>query len=234
VTTYERHQEIMRRMAADQNVPLIMARARAILPHSVEKAPVDNGLAEVIVASLSGTKEVLEAARTQAPTQSSLTTPFSGRLVRADQPNLNRTVFTAEDLAYGLPSLAGGPVTWNHESGTGAYGWIETASVVDHPDYGTHITIAGRLWTARFPEFSLSLASSLENNQASMSMECMGSSVQCLSPGCGCVATDETGACDHILKKSADRRMVSPTFYGAGLILGGVRPGWPDASLSLS
>jgi hypothetical protein len=233
VSTQARREEIMRQMAADLALPLILARAYSMRPKRVA-CPTDNGLSEVITAKLTAAGEVFEAARTSAPTQIALTTPFSGRLLRADEPNLNMVMFTAEDLTFGLPSLSGGPITWNHESGTGAYGMINTAEVVQHPDFGTHITIGGRLWTARFPEFSLALMQSLENGQASMSMECMAEAVQCKHPGCDTTAANEAEACEHILKKSAARRMVSPTFYGAGLILGGVRPGWPDASLTLS
>ena len=257
-----RREEILRRMAADPLLPLVLARAKAVHPRREMSRPPDNGLTEIIIARISqlgspsGTPDGDAVSDTVpdlqdptppdpneqvdppgadrvGPTQNYLTTAFNGRLVRADEPNLNGAVFTGDDLRYGLSSLAGAPMTWNHVDDRGAYGWIDQALLAEHPDYGNHVQVQGRFWTGRFPDFAQSLVQSLQANQASLSMECMAQAVGCMSPGCNAVATDEGEACPHILQKSAPRRMINPTFFGAGVILDGVKPGWPDASLVL-
>lgn len=230
MSTYERREQIRRRLMQDPALTAILAtaRSRSALPPGV-KPEVHPLMTEVITAGISPT--TIETAA--APNQSALMTGFHGRLVRAEEANLNGAYFAKEDLQYGLPSLHGAPVTWNHETAAGAYGMIQGASLETTPDFGPHIWIDGGLWTARFPEFTDSLLTSIDNGSAAMSMECMASAIQCMISDCGCVATDPSEACQHLLDRTGPRRMVMPTFYGAGLILDGIKPGWPDASLGI-
>jgi hypothetical protein len=167
------------------------------------------------------------------PTQRGLTIPIAGRLVRAGEANLNGTYFSGEDLEFGLSSLDHAPLTHNHSS-IGAFGYLDKASLEETPEHGKHIVIAGRVWAARFPQIAESLQQSLEAGNASLSMECMAMAVACMAADCGFVYTEDLGdgACDHILARSEARRMMWPTFYGAGMILDGVKPGWPGASLT--
>lgn len=231
MSTYERREQIRRRLMQDPALVKILAtaRARRVLPAGA-KPEVHPLMTEVITASIS--PATIETAA--APTQNALMTGFHGRLVRAEEANLNGAYFSLEDLQYGLPSLHGAPVTWNHETAAGAYGVIQGALLETTPDFGPHIWIDGGLWTARFPEFTDSLLTSIDNGSAAMSMECMASAIQCMVSDCDCVATDPTEACRHLLDRTGPRRMVMPTFYGAGLILDGVKPGWPDASLGIT
>jgi hypothetical protein len=188
----------------------------------------DNLKSEIIVAKISAKN--LPAA---CANQTMMSTPISGRLVRASEPNLNGAMFSEPDLAFGLDSLAGAPLTWNHVSERGAYGWIASAEMTDSPEFGKHISITGRVWTSRFPDLADSLAEAVDSNTASLSMECMSQFVRCLTPDCGVEANNANDACPHILDRSGPRQMVNPTFYGAGLILDGVLPGWTGASLVL-
>lgn len=181
---------------------------------------------EQVIAPLS----VVEHAGDSAPTIGALTTRLSGRLVRAGEPNQRGAQFEVADLQYGLPSLVGSPLTYNHVEDRGAYGWIAEAAMAEDPEQGTHIAIVGYAWTGRFAGIRESLATSLESGTASLSMECMGSSVICLT--CNIEAAAAEGQpCQHILTKTGPRRMVKPTFYGAALILDGVTPAWGGASL---
>lgn len=165
-----------------------------------------------------------------SPMANSRTTAVSGRLLCADAVNLNGQLFEVPDMEYGLPSLVSAPLTYNHEDNRGAYGWISTASVEDHPDHGRHIVIGGQVWTDRFDNIGSSLRSSIANGTAALSMECVPSEVQCLN--CGRSARSRQQACDHLATSSTSpRRMVNPTFYGAALILDGVKPAWRGSSL---
>lgn len=231
MSSYARREEIRRRLMQDPALTKILAtaRSRRTLPPGTRPES-DPLMTEVITAGFSAA--TIETA--SAPTQSALMTGFHGRLVRAEEANLNGAYFSVEDLQYGLPSLQGAPVTWNHETVAGAYGLIQGALLETTPDFGPHIWIDGGLWTARFPEFTDSLMTSVENGSGAMSMECVASAIQCMVSDCGCVATDPTEACQHLLDRTGPRRMVMPTFYGAGLILDGVKPGWPDASLGIT
>lgn len=191
-----------------------------------------SGSADSALRTTPGETPGTETARSaSAPTQRALTAGFAGRLVRADEANLNGALFSRDDLNFGLASLAMAPVTYNHV-GDGAVGWIENATTAETPDHGYHVSISGRLWTARFPYIGESFNSTLASGQASLSMECMAAAVGCMEPECGSVATSADDACDHIMNRTGTRRMISPTFYGAAVILDGVKPGWPGASLT--
>lgn len=178
-----------------------------------------------------GTPATETARSASAPTQRALTVGFAGRLVRADEANLNGALFNRADLDFGFASLPMAPITYNHV-GDGAVGWIENASASETPEHGYHISINGRLWAARFPYIEESFISSLDSAQAALSMECMAAAVGCMTPDCGAVAVDAETACDHIMQRTGQRRMMMPTFYGAAVILDGVKPGWPGASLT--
>lgn len=178
-----------------------------------------------------GETPVTETARSAtAPSQRALSAGFAGRLVRADEANLNGAYFTREDLDFGLASLVNAPITYNHV-GDGAIGYITDAKIVETAEHGYHIHVAGRLWTARFPFVADSLSNTIAAAQAALSMECIASAVGCMTAGCETIARDLEEACEHISGRTGNRRMILPTFYGAAAILDGIKPGWPGASL---
>jgi hypothetical protein len=178
-----------------------------------------------------GTPATETARSATAPTQRALSVGFAGRLVRADEVNLNGAYFSREDLDFGLASLMMAPATYNHV-GDGAIGYITEAKTMETADHGYHIDIRGRLWTARFPFVADSLETTMAAGQAALSMECVASAVGCMTEGCMTVATEFEEACEHIAQRTGPRRMIRPTFYGAALILDGIKPGWPGASLA--
>lgn len=233
----------MGRMRADRVSASLLESLRAPSPSLPVSAPAEQSLLHETMKTSSplvsndgapptmlGTCETETARSATARTQLALSTGFAGRLVRADEANLNGAFFSREDLDYGLPSLVNAPITMNHV-GDGAIGWITSAKIVETPDHGYHIEIAGRLWTARFPFVEEELRTTIAAGMASLSMECMASAVGCMTAGCETVASDVEEACTHITDRTGPRRMILPTFYGTAAILSGVKPGWPGASL---
>lgn len=239
---HRRREEILVRMRQDrQAMALLESLRKRPVPVPAEQsfrvdsltAPISQtGSGDTGQPAIPGETPGTETARSaSAPTQRALTVGFAGRLVRADEANLNGALFTREDLDFGLASLPMAPITYNHV-GDGAVGWIEKASMSDTPEHGYHASISGRLWVGRFPFIYESFESTLASGQAALSMECMAAAVGCLTEGCMAIASDTDGACAHIMERSGPRRMISPTFYGAAVILDGVKPGWPGASLT--
>lgn len=249
---HQRRAEILERMRANRQTAALLAQIsqeqargpaltpapvlsgdQATLLHARVLAPVStNGSGATGQSATPGETPATETARSaSAPTQRALTVGFAGRLVRADEANLNGAFFARSDLDFGLASLPQAPVTYNHV-GDGAVGWIENAALAETPEHGYHVNISGRLWTARFPFIGESFETTLESAQASLSMECMAAAVGCMTADCGAVATDAESACEHIMERTGPRRMIMPTFYGAAVILDGVKPGWPGASLT--
>jgi hypothetical protein len=210
--------------------PPVPAAEQSLLHESVKTSL--TGSADSELRTIPGETPAMAIARSaSAPTQRALTVGFAGRLVRADEANLNGAFFSRSDLDFGLSSLAMAPVTYNHV-GDGAVGWIENASISETPEHGYHASISGRLWVGRFPFIYESFESSLASAQAALSMECMAAAVGCMTEDCLAVASGADDACDHIMNRTGPRRMMYPTFYGAAVILDGVKPGWPGASLT--
>jgi hypothetical protein len=237
---HQRREQILARMRENRQTAALLESLRTspappiseesrLLHESVKTSL--SGSADSGLLTIPGETPETETARTaSAPTQRALTAGFAGRLVRADEANLNGAFFGRDDLDFGLASLTMAPVTYNHV-GDGAVGWIDKAATSETPDHGYHVSISGRLWTARFPYVGESFESTLAAGQASLSMECMAAAVGCMEPECGSVASSADDACDHIMNRTGTRRMIMPTFYGAAVILDGVKPGWPGASL---
>jgi hypothetical protein len=239
---HRRRSEILERMRSNRQSAALLESLRT--PQAPPVPPEQSFLRETVrTSSLSGsadsallttpgeTPAMAIARSASAPTQRALTVGFAGRLVRADEANLNGAFFSRSDLDFGLSSLAMAPVTYNHV-GDGAVGWIENASISETPEHGYHTSINGRLWVGRFPFVYESFESSLASAQAALSMECMAAAVGCMTEGCMAVASGADDACEHIMERTGPRRMMYPTFYGAAVILDGVKPGWPGASLT--
>lgn len=222
-----------RRMLAQMN-PEQARRLVGMLPTRVvvSVAPVIPG-AVVGMAAASG--EVVESAAVGALTMGArpslaMTRQVGGPLVRADEPNRNGALFLLDDLRFGLASIAGQPLSVNH--GNWAVGWLETAELTSQPDFGDFIDIEARVWAQRFPEVWAQTEAALAEGTGFISMECVPSAVECQH--CGVVASTTTTACQHIVLRTAARRMIDPTFIGAALVLPPEKPGWPDARLRAS
>lgn len=221
-----------RRILASMD-PEVAKRLIGLLPQRivVPVAPVTPG--QAVVAT--GQEPLIESASTGAlelgsRSAISMTRSVSGPLVRAGEPNRNGALFLVEDLKFGLTSIAGQPITVNH--GEFAVGWIGTAEMQSQPDLGDFVNIDAPIWAQRFPTIWGQVEKAHAEGQAFFSMECVPSKVGCM--GCGVEAATLDSACDHIIKRSAARRQISPTFIGAALVLPPEKPGWPDARLHMS
>ena len=176
-------------------------------------------------------------------------TRLSGRLVGAGT-NSNGQAWTGDDLAFGLPSVAGGPLNWLHQERT-IIGALTGADLVGRqsavlsgdrtiPGQDEHIRADAVVWSFLYPREARTIAEAADAGQAYFSMECVSATVQCHGPdGCGALmpyadALARNGAaCEHIRARAAARRFVDPVFQGAAVIVPPVQPGWTGAHLDL-
>jgi 8-oxo-dGTP pyrophosphatase MutT (NUDIX family) len=173
---------------------------------------------------------------------------LQARYVGGDRPNRNGALGTTSDLQHGFPTVAHGPLNFLHEerriigsicdakfvpgagtAGDGATGQ-ETAAATTDP----HIAVLAGAWRWVFPHEVYSMQAAEDSGLLAISMECVADEVQCAGDG-GCgqsfaydrfVAGD---SCGHLKQRGAVKRMVRPTFLGAGVIVPPARPGWADA-----
>jgi hypothetical protein len=165
-------------------------------------------------------------------------TYVTGRYVQADKANLNGAYWSSEDLAFGAPTVAYGPVNMLHEE-RAIIGTISEAHLNENDEkYGTHITTCNVLWKYLQPQAVQAIESASASGELWQSMECVAEQVQCLD-GCGEAFDYQTwmrnksSACEHLAKPGAMRRMVRPTFLASGIILGASRPGWAEADVEV-
>lgn len=222
-----------RRILANMD-PEVARRLIGLLPTRivVPVAPVAPG--GLVVSPEEPQETIVESASTGtlelgALSSVTMTRSVSGPLVRAGEPNRNGALFLKEDLQFGLSSIAGQPITVNH--GEFAVGWIETAALAAQPDLGDFINMEARVWATRFPTVWSQTEQAHASGNAFFSMECVPSKVGC--QGCGVETATMDGACDHIIRRTAARRQINPTFIGAALVLPPEKPGWADARLQM-
>lgn len=223
-----------RRILANMD-PEVAKRLIGMVPQRIVVPVASVGPGEIVLAVSESETVIVESGSTGvlelgAHSSLSMTRIVSGPLVRAGQPNRNGALFFREDLQFGLSSIVGQPITVNHAEFS--VGWIESASMESQPDLGDFVNMGARVWAQRFPKIWDQVEQAHAAGQAFFSMECVPSRVGCM--GCGVEAATAEGACDHIIKRSAARRQISPTFIGAALVLPPEKPGWPDARLRMN
>lgn len=159
-----------------------------------------------------------------------------GRYVQAETANKNGAYWTAEDLQFGAPSVAFGPVNLLHEE-RAIVGTISEAHLHGNDErYGTHISTCNVLWKYLYPQAVQAVEKASEGGELWQSMECVGEQIQCV--GCdssfdyGTWMRNKSSGCEH-LTKGGVRRIVRPTFLATGLIFGAARPAWGDADVEL-
>lgn len=171
---------------------------------------------------------------------------LDGRLVGADQPNTNNQLWTSDDLRYGLPSVATGPLNWLHNDQK-IIGCITSAQFLDGDreaaDEGArdpHIRASSVLWRYLFPAEARVVAWAAEEGSLFYSMECISREVECAGHnGCGAhmsyadALRKTEKACEHVRDRASARRLVDPVFQGAAVIVPPKRPGWQKAFLSV-
>jgi 8-oxo-dGTP pyrophosphatase MutT (NUDIX family) len=170
---------------------------------------------------------------------------LQGRYVGAERPNRNGALWETSDLQHGFPTVAYGPLNYLHEErrvigsivdaklvpGTGMNGDVraEAAETID-----PHIAVLAGAWRWIYPAEVYSMQAAADSGILALSMECVADEVQCAGDdGCGqsfpydrFIAGD---SCAHLKQRGSVKRMVRPTFLGAGVIVPPARPGWPDA-----
>jgi len=167
---------------------------------------------------------------------------LSGRYVQAGKPNANGAFWTTNSLAFGLPSVTGGPVNYLHDERT-VLGAITGSRLVRSEQaasgYGDHIAVDMVLWRWIRAPLVAQIEAAAEHGQLWTSMECVSDTVTCLSDretgreGCGKTFPMQD-PCDHIRKRTSMRMFDHPVFLGGGLIVPPVSPGWKDAKVSVA
>ena len=169
---------------------------------------------------------------------------LSGRLVEAGKANQNGAFWSQDDLEFGLPSIAFGPLNWLHDE-RHVVGVLTDAHLVGREGaanmgLGPHVVSDALMWKWLAPKEAAAVEHFSGLRQAYYSMECISRQVACVGEnGCGTVVdyldalhrTDK--ACQHIREHSASRRFVSPIFQGAAIIVPPTKPGWAYADLSV-
>lgn len=168
---------------------------------------------------------------------------LKGAYVEANRPNRNMAMWSSDDLEFGTPSVAHGPINMLHQE-RHIVGTLAAASLVvperQSADDGGVNTIhaLGAIWRYLFPVESRQIAQASAENKLWYSMESISREVACQAPGCSHVQSyrdymlaKET-RCQHV-KDGAPRRFVDPVFDGAGIIIPPVRPGWPGANATI-
>lgn len=167
---------------------------------------------------------------------------FRGQYVEADKANLNRVMWTAQELALKALTPMFMPVTVMHDPRT-AVGVIADAALLTPekdsvPRSKIDTTLA--LWAHRFPE---AVEEALENVKAGtlmQSMECLAPQYECSVCGMGYVKMpggfERENWCEHLRDMeaaNASRILGNVVFTGTGLIYGtrGAQGADPQAHL---
>lgn len=160
----------------------------------------------------------------------------TGRYVQAETANQNGAFFAADDLLFGAPSVAYGPVNMLHDERS-IVGTISEANLHEGDEkFGTHITTCNVLWKYLYPQVVAGIEKASESAELWQSMEAVAEQIQCM--GCdaefdyGTWMRDKSSGCEH-LTKGGTRRLVRPTFLATGIILGASRPAWADADVEV-
>jgi hypothetical protein len=238
----ETHSELKARMKAQYGRDLFnLADVRIPKPEEVKQLIETETLEKAFVISPPNSDKLYVTGRVKAehwetPINRAFTY-VTGRYAQADKANLNGTFFSSEDLAFGAPSVAYGPVNMLHEE-TAIVGTISEAHLVEgDAKYGTHITTCNVLWKYLFPGITQTVEIASASGELWQSMETVAEQVKCLG---GCDAEFDYGpwmrnkasGCEHLANGGA-RRLVRPTFLASGLILGAKRPAWSDADVEV-
>jgi hypothetical protein len=167
---------------------------------------------------------------------------LSGRYVQAGKPNANGAFWTTNSLAFGLPSVTGGPVNYLHDERT-VLGAITGSRLVRAEKaasgYGDHIEVEMVLWRWIRAPLVAQIEAAAEQDRLWTSMECISDTVTCLSDretgreGCGGTFPYQD-PCDHIRNRTSMRMFDHPVFLGGGLIVPPVTAGWKDAKVSIA
>lgn len=165
---------------------------------------------------------------------------LTGRYVEADRPNRNMAFWSTEDLEIGQPTVAHGPLNWNH-SEREIIGAIVASELVLQPrelaaatGVGNHIVALAAMWPYIYPERARAIQKASEDGRLWYSMECISEQVQCLAGGCGHTMgygdfmRQRSSQCQH-MREGAPRRFINPIFGGGAVIVPPIRPGWANA-----
>jgi len=164
---------------------------------------------------------------------------LQGRLVEAGRANRNGAFWTQEDLEFGLPTIAHGPVNCGHDDAT-VIGVLTDAELAEASGgIGPHVQVTADMWRWINPGVTARIENAVLGNRAFLSMECVSKQIQCTGPGgCGAIMSYEDaqnrgeGACQHVQERSSLRRFIEPTFLGAGVIIPPDEPAWSQAVLT--
>lgn len=120
--------------------------------------------------------------------------------------------------------------------------WKEKAALLDQRDRPYLATVA-TVWDWVHPDKAAAIQRFNEAGSLWVSMECTGKQIACVSDGArvGCdqsfdyvqAMTNPQSTCGHLADRSSARRIVEPTFLGAGIIVPPERPAWADASAEI-
>jgi 8-oxo-dGTP pyrophosphatase MutT (NUDIX family) len=107
---------------------------------------------------------------------------------------------------------------------------LQTAAETDDP----HIAVLAGVWRWVYPREAFAMEQAQDAGSLFVSMECIADEVQCAGDnGCGQSFPYERfiagQSCSHLKQRGSVKRMVKPTFLGAGVIVPPARPGWADA-----
>ncbi len=180
------------------------------------------------------------------PTADDFLLRLSGRLVEAEKANGNGAFWSQDDLEFGLPSVAYGPLNWLHEERK-IVGVLTDARLVTveqaaqlSPGVGAHVVADATLWRWLYPREAREVAMYSEARSLWYSMECISQEIACVGAnGCGTKvpyldALNRTEkACEHLRERSSFRRFVNPIFQGAAIIVPPTKPGWANADLAV-
>lgn len=167
---------------------------------------------------------------------------LSGRFVEAEAANANGAFWAQEDLEFGMPSIAHGPLNWLHDDRR-VIGTITGATLVNREaaakvNLNTHVRADSVVWRWLAGPEAAALEMYAGQKQAWYSMECISRQVACVGDnGCGAVmdyldAQNKTErACAHVKERASSRRFVSPIFQGGAVIVPPTKPGWGLADL---
>jgi hypothetical protein len=159
---------------------------------------------------------------------------LSGPYVEANRPNGNGAMWTTEDLRFGLPTVTGGPVNWQHDDRQ-VFGAI-VGSDLREKAADDHITVKMTLWRWLRPDLVDVVSDAVERGQLWQSMECVYRKVRCVDdtdrPGCGQTFTYGEHACEHIIERVGVRHLMEPVFLGSAVLVAPNSAAWEGAILT--
>ena len=166
---------------------------------------------------------------------------IQGRFVGGEEANRNGAFWSTQDLEFGKPTVAHGPLNWLHES-RHIIGTIADAKLVQPGEQAAdggvaipHINALSNVWRWIYPDEADVIEMASDAGKLWYSMECISKNVECVGEGgCGQVASymdylKNANVCDHMRERSSTRRFAEPTFLGGAVIVPPVRPGWAAA-----